>query len=122
LAQQGNTVTPLGTSTVDGQSVERYSVTINPSVVQKELDSANLPAWMRKITSEVTYGSGTKKVYINGATLVQMSWATAENTTTAGAVSVNESFDYCNYGTPVTIATPPAGETVPFSQFLKFAK
>jgi hypothetical protein len=122
LAQQGNTVAPLGTSTVDGQTVQGYSVTINPSVVQTELDSANLPAWMKKLASQVTFGSGTEKVYINGTTLVEMSTTVSESTTTAGAVSVSESLDFSNYGTPVTITAPPSNETLPFSQFLQLAK
>jgi hypothetical protein len=122
LAQQGNTVAPLGTSTVDGQTVQGYSVTINPSVVQRELDSTNLPAWMKKDASQVTFGSGTEKVYINGTTLVQMATTVSESTTTAGVVSVNESLDFSNYGTPVTITAPPSKETLPFSQFLQLAK
>ena len=122
LAQQGNTVTPLGTSTVDGQSVEGYSVAINSSVVQKELNSASLPAWMKKAASRVTSVFGTEKVFIDGTTLVQMSLDSTANSSTAGQVSINESLDFSNYGVPVTITAPPAGETMPFSQFLQLAK
>jgi hypothetical protein len=113
---------PLGTSTVDGQTVQGYSVTINPSVVQGELASANLPAWMKKAASQVTFGSGTEKVYINGSTLVRMTCTVSESTTTAGAIMVSESLDFANYGSPVTITAPPASETLPFSKFLQLAE
>jgi hypothetical protein len=122
LAQQGNTVTPLGASTVDGQTVEGYSVAINSSVVHKELNSASLPAWMKKAASQVTSLSGSEKVFINGTTLVQISLASTANTATSGGVSINESLDFSNYGVPVTITAPPAEETMPFFQFLQLAK
>ena len=36
LAQQGNTVVPFGSSTVDGVSVQGYSVTFNPAAIKAQ--------------------------------------------------------------------------------------
>jgi len=122
MAQQGNTVTPLGTSTVDGQSVEGYSVTFSQAVLNKELHSATLPSWMRTAVSQTSLTSATEKVFINGTTLVQVSTATDVNTQASGEAKVSESLDFSDYGTAVVVTPPASSETIPFAQFLKLAK
>jgi hypothetical protein len=122
LALQGNTVTDLGPSTVDGQSVHGYSVALNQSAIQSGLNNANVPSWMKQAASQVTLSDGAIKVYVDSAgDLVQ------ESTTvdaTAGRIgSVNETFsiDFSAYGNPVSIAAPPASQVLPISQFLQLA-
>lgn len=121
LAQQGATVVDLGPSTVDGQSVEGYSVTLNPSTIQSEIQKAKFPAWMQSAVSSMAVNSTSEKVFISGDSLVQVSIASSVSTSTAGTVTLNESLDLSDYGTPVTITAPPAGQVIPFSQFLKLA-
>jgi hypothetical protein len=121
LAQQGATVVDLGPSTVDGQSVEGYSVTFNPATIQSEIQKAKLPSWMQSAVSSIAVNSTSEKVFLNGDSLVQVSVATSVNSSAAGTVTLNESMDLSDYGTPVTITAPPAGQVIPFDQFLKLA-
>jgi hypothetical protein len=121
LAQQGATVVDLGPSTVDGQSVEGYSVTLNPATIQSEIQKAKFPAWMRSAVSSIAVNSTSEKVFINGNSLVQVSIASSVNTSTSGTVTLNESLDISDYGTPVSITVPPADQVIPFSQYLKLA-
>ena len=43
LTQSGNTVTDLGPATLNGTSVEGYSVKMNPKVIEDKIESAKLP-------------------------------------------------------------------------------
>jgi hypothetical protein len=121
LAQQGNTVTPLGTSTVDGQSVEGYSVSFSPSTLEKEAHSASLPSWMRAAAQQISFKSASETVFVSGTTLVQVGIAETVSTAAANSATVNETLNFSNYGTPVTITAPPASQTISFTQFLKLA-
>ncbi len=122
LALQGNTVTDGGATTLDGQAVHEYDVSLNPAVIQQELDSANLPAWLKQAVSQVTVHGGSEKVYIDGTgQLAGASYAVEETAGAAGTVSVTESLGFTDYGTPVTISAPPADQVIPFSQLLQLA-
>ena len=39
---RGNTVDPIGPSTINGQSVQGYTVILNPAVERQEMERANL--------------------------------------------------------------------------------
>jgi hypothetical protein len=96
LRQEGNAATDLGPSTIDGASVEGYSVHItNP-----DLDY---------------------KVYVNGAG--QLVRLTNDVHATAAGQSVHEAdtVDFSNYGAPVSVTPPPAVQVAPFQSFLNAA-
>ena len=97
LRQEGNAVTGLGPSTVDGTRVEGYSV--------------------RVINPDLDY-----KVYVDRTgQLVQLS--TDVHDTLAGqSVRETDTFDFSSYGAPVSVTAPPAGEVVPFESFLNTAR
>ncbi len=119
LAQQGNTVSSIGPSTINGQSVQGYTVILNPAVEQREMDQASLPASMKR----AVFGSGSESVYLDGAgNLVRVTAAITEADGAAGTVQVQESDDLSDYGAPVSIAAPPADEVVPYEQFIQMAK
>jgi hypothetical protein len=123
LALQGNTVTDGGVTTLGGQSVHEYDVSLNPAVIQKELDSANFPPWLKQAVSQVTVHGGSEKVYIDDAgQLAGSSYVVEETAGAAGTVSVSESLRFSDYGTPVSISAPPADEVIPFSQLLQLAR
>jgi hypothetical protein len=123
LAQQGNTVQALGPSAIDGQSVQGYSVTLNSSAVQRGIQHANLPGWLRQTVSRVTFGSGSEAVFLDGTgNLVRITAAITESVGSTGAVSVQESYDFSDYGTPVSITAPPASTVLPLDQFIQLAK
>jgi hypothetical protein len=76
---------------------------------------------MQSAVSSMAVNSTSEKVFISGDSLVQVSIASSVSTSTAGTVTLNESLDLSDYGTPVTITAPPAGQVIPFTQFLKLA-
>jgi len=120
LAQQGNTVVPLGPSTVDGVAVNGYSVTVNPTSVAQQLKKANLPAWMQKSVAGLKVHDLTLKVFIDNSGLLR-SFETqiTESTTAAGSVTFDESLGFSDYGRPVTVTAPPTGEVESFQQLLQ---
>jgi hypothetical protein len=119
LAQQGNTVTPIGPSTINGQSVQGYTVILNPAVERQEMEQANLPASMKR----AVFGSGSETVYLDGAgNLVRVTAAITEADGAAGTLQIQESYDLSDYGVPVSIVAPPADEVLPFDQFILLAK
>jgi hypothetical protein len=123
LAQQGNTVNALGPSTVNGQSVQGYSVTLVPSAIQREIQHENIPAWLRQSVSKELSGSLSETVYLDGAgQLVRTTESITESLGTSGPVTGQLSFDFSDYGAPVSIAAPPASDVIPYSQFLQLAK
>jgi hypothetical protein len=123
LAQQGNTVVDQGPTIWDGRSVERYTVTVDPAVVQGEMEKANLPDWMKQVVSQVSVKGDSLVVYIDGAgDLAGETVATSETVGTK-TVAVHESYDFSDYGTPVAaITAPPADQVVSFDDFLKLAE
>jgi hypothetical protein len=122
LALQGNTVSDLGSTTIDGQSAEGYGVTFSPSVLQNEMDKANLPAWMKQALAHVTVGGASTKVYIDSAgRLVRETTAESESVASI-TVTTSESVDFSDYGAPVSITAPEADQVVPISQFLNLSQ
>jgi hypothetical protein len=122
LAQQGNTVVPLGPSTVDGVAVNGYSVTVNTASVAQQLKKANLPAWMQESVAGLKVHDLSLKVFIDNSGLLR-SFETqiTESTTTAGSVTVDETLGFSDYGTPVSVTAPPASEVESFQQLLQSA-
>jgi len=123
LAQQGNTVVPLGSSSIDGTSVQGYLVTLNAATIKSRLQSAKLPSWMTGALSHVNIQDTTLKVYVDGAGLLRrFDVGLTESAASAGKVVVDESLDFSNYGTPVNVSAPPPDQVVSFEQFLQAAE
>ena len=123
LAQQGNTVVALGSSTVDGVSVQGYSVTLNSAAIKAQLANAKLPSWMTSALKDVDIHETNLKVYVDGSGFLRrMGLGITENVASAGATTVDESLDFSNYGTAVNVSTPPSDQTVGLQQFLQAAE
>jgi hypothetical protein len=122
LAQQGNTVVPLGPSTVQGVAVNGYSVTVNSASVAQQLKKANLPAWMQESVAGLKVHDLTLKVFIDNSGLLR-SFETqiTESTTAAGSITFNEALGFSDYGTPVTVTAPPTNQVESFQQLLQSA-
>ena len=119
LAAQGNAVTSLGGSTVGGVAVQGYSVTFSPAYIKAQLANPNLPSWMRQIMTQVQVGGITYKVYIDGSGLLRrVSTTTSESVASVVSVSVDETLDFSDYGTAVSIAAPPAATVETYHQAL----
>ncbi len=122
LAQQGNTVVALGPSTVDGSAVNGYSVTVNPARAEQQIKKANLPPWMEQAVAGLKVHDLRFKVYVDQSGLLRsMVSQVAESTGAAGNVSFSETLDFSDYGTPVTVTTPPASQVESFEQLLQAA-
>jgi hypothetical protein len=121
LALQGNSVTELGNSSINGVSVKGYSVTLNASTINSEIKNANLPDWMKQSLSQVTAASATAKVYVNDSGQLARTSSTTTSTVSGSTVTVSQTNDFTDYGTPVSIAIPPASQVVPFTQFIQKA-
>lgn len=119
IGAQGNTVSPLGSSTVDGQSVQGYAISYNVAAIENEFAATGLPAWERSLLAQVDLTKETSTVYVNSSDqLVRVANAIG---LTAGeqAGTANGWVDFSDYGAPVSVSAPPAGEVVPFAQFLQ---
>lgn len=120
LSQQGNKVTPIGSSKIDGVTVDGYKVTFDPAVIQQELGSANLPAWMRGAIEDVNLQNATETVFIDGSAQLRRTTMRVDvNGPSGKSTTVDETFDLSEYGVPVSIAAPPASQVVDFQQFLQ---
>ncbi|HEY2214685.1 MAG TPA: hypothetical protein VGH31_06475 [Acidimicrobiales bacterium] len=131
LSQGGNKATDLGPSTVNSQSVEGYSVTLDSAALQKAIAETKLPASISSSLPSLKLGSSLigggshlgYQVFIAKAT---GQWSRV--TTTIGlsiigqTISDDTTMDFTNLGAPVDITIPPASEIVPYQQFLQDAK
>jgi hypothetical protein len=120
LDQQGNTVVPLGPSTIDGVAVTGYSVTVDPAKIEQKLKEADLPAWMQQALAGFKVHDLALKVYVDqSGDLRAYETQTTESTAAAGTISLNESVDLSDYGAPVNVNAPPASQVESFQQFLQ---
>ena len=68
LASQGNTVTPLGPSTIEGTAVHGYNVVISTADLSRELSRLNLPASLDQQMQAVFGSAGIRMtVYVGDA-------------------------------------------------------
>jgi hypothetical protein len=122
LAQQGNTVVPLGPSTVDGVPVDGYSVTVNPASVARRLKAANLPSWMQQVVSGLKVHDLGIKVYIDHAGLLRSLAVKVDETTgLSGPVTFDETVGFSDYGTALNVTAPPSAQVESFQQLLQAA-
>jgi hypothetical protein len=122
LAQQGNTVVPLGSSTIAGTPVQGYSVTMDPAAIKAKLAQTNLPAWMTTALSHLNIQNSTLMVYVDGSGLLRrFSMNLTETAATTGKVTVDESLDFSDYGAPVNVSAPPPDQVASLSQLLQVA-
>jgi hypothetical protein len=122
LAQQGNTVTPLGSSTVDGAVVQGYSVKLNASTIKARLAHADLPSWMTTALSQINIDSVTNNVYVDSAGLLRRYNVSLTESAPKGTISVDETLDFSIYGRVVSVSAPPASQVMTFEQFLNAAE
>jgi hypothetical protein len=122
LRQEGNTATDLGQSTINGMSVEGYSVRLNPAAIKKDIDQANLPAWMKQAAESVSNENVDYKVYVDSSG--DLARLTTDLSLTASGTSIIEgmNMDFVHYGATVNVTAPPAGAVASFQSFLQAAE
>lgn len=127
LAAHGNTVTPLGTTTVEGRRLSGYRVVISRQAVtasmQRELAAPGLTAAERRLLrqAEAMLKPPTIEAWFDSAGLLrQMSMQMEFSiSSVSGGGTVTMTFDH--YGVPVHIAALPASDVGSYSAFLKAA-
>ncbi len=119
LASKGNTVTSLGTTSIDGVTVNAYKVVLNPSYIRSHPDSSSLGPAERQAVSSMLDSMGLEmNVYIDSATgLFRRVVETLHLATGGLSISATSTDDFTDYGTPVTITAPPAGQVATLPQF-----
>jgi hypothetical protein len=122
LAQQGNTVSPLGGSSVAGLPVQGYAVTISADKLRSEVANANLPSWMRQMVATAGLGGVTCDVYVDAKGLLRRETLTTAMTVGGSSLSLHERFDFSDYGTVVTVTPPPASAVIGVDQLLHQAR
>jgi hypothetical protein len=119
LQSEGDQVSPLGPSVVDGAPAHGYHVIIPEAAIQQRLRTADLAAGVAQAAQSM-YGPGgiTTDVFINDANGLLRRVQADLNLTIAGhAVTGKVVEDTSNYGVPVTVTAPPAGQVASFQQF-----
>ncbi len=119
LASQGNTVTPLGPSTIEGNPVHGYDVVISTADLSRELSRLNLPASLDQQMQAVFGSAGIRMtVYVGDANdLIRQVGFTMNLSVDGSTVSAVETEDITNYGVPVAITAPPASQVLNLQQF-----
>jgi hypothetical protein len=121
LSQNGDTVTDLGSSSINGVDVEGYSVHLDSGTLKREIAQGQLPSWMQQAASSISSPNIAYRVYVNGSgQLVRM---TTDVTETVGGQSVNAgiNMDFSDYGATVNVTAPPANEVGTLQSFLQAA-
>ncbi len=127
LTEEGNKVVPLGSSSVDGQAVTGYQVTLTAKAIQaaeKRLSAEDgAPTQlMKSMIESMANQPPVLKLWIGSNHLlvresVSLSIALAGESV-SGAVNV----DFSNYGGPVTVSVPSSSVIGSYSAFLAAAK
>lgn len=118
LAQQGNTVVPLGSSTIDDTKVLGYKVTFDPARVSSEIQSQALPSWLRQATAQIDFSHLSMKVYIDGSNMVRRYVIDMVASEAGAPVDAEGTLDLSQFGTAVDVVAPPSDQVVPLSQLL----
>ena len=123
LRSQGDQVTPLGASQINGSPVDGYHVVISEAAMQKHLSEASALVGSSSAAQNLFGPSGASMdVFVDPATGMLRRIATDLNITIAGqTVTGNAIEDMSNFGVPVTVTAPPADQVVSFQQFTQVA-
>ena len=123
LEQQGATVTPLGTSTIEGETVSGYSVTPSQAeeqqAIQQEVQSGQIPpSALPMVQQELqTMGTPTMDVYFDSSRLLRKLSVTFGGGSNPVSASIEMTFG--DYGTTVSIGAPATSDVISYAQFLQ---
>jgi hypothetical protein len=121
LTKEGDTVTALGPSTIDGEAVHGFHVSINAATIERELAHSNLPSSVIQQTESMFGGAGIQmSVFVGDDThLVRQITFSMHLSIHSMSMSAQATEDISNYGTPVSISAPPPDQVVSLQQFLQ---
>jgi hypothetical protein len=127
LTQEGNTVVPLGSSTIDGTAVTGYQVTFSAAALHaaaKRVASLNgvEAQSMNAALQSFAKNPPVLKLWLDASHLLRREEVSIGLSTASGTVSGDVTVDLSNYGTPFTVAPPAASTVGSFSSFLAAAR
>lgn len=128
LAGKGNTVSPLGTTTIRGATVSGYSVTISRqnllNAEQTYISSSGLSAAAQQQLEQAArnFPTPTIKVWFDPSKLIRRMSFSGSQTQNGQTVTVNLVMDYVNFGAPVSITAPSPGGVATYNQFIAAAQ
>jgi hypothetical protein len=122
LGAPGNTVAALGRASVDGHSVQQYSVRVTRAQLRHDLAEEHLPSFVAQDVALLHDPDVTYIVSIDGSNLLRRSAATVHFTADNQHLVEHVTTDYSNYGVPVHVAAPPSHLVVPIGTFLQRAE
>ena len=123
LEHQGATATPLGTSTMEGETVSGYSVTPSQveeqQAIQQEVQSGAIPqSAVPMVEQELqAIGTPTMDVYFDSSRLLRKLSVTFGGGSSPVSASVQMTFG--DYGTTVSIGPPAVSDVISYALFLQ---
>jgi hypothetical protein len=117
LSQEGATVTPLGTSTIDGTSVSGYAVSFDQAAMQRRL--GNLPDWVQQSASQINFNGLNMKVYVDGSGRLRRMSMDISAKSNGSTVSGTLDLDLSNFGATVNVTAPPSDQVITLEQLLQ---
>jgi hypothetical protein len=122
LGNGANAVTALGPSTIHGVPVQGYLVVVNPATIKAEISNSHLPAWERQAARSISDTKAGYKVFVGPSGLVHRLTIGMTENASGGHIEIFISMDFANFGTPVKVTPPPAGQVGSYAAFIKAAE
>ena len=117
IGAPGTALHALGPAVVNGSRVQQYSVNLGPAGIKKAIGSDTLPGNLRAEISMVHYNQLDYVVGVNGTNHVAQIRTTGAYSAAGEHFTVTGTMDMSDFGTPVTVAPPPASAVVSFQRF-----
>ena len=103
----------VGNVQIDGAPATEYSISLDQAAVTRMLTSSGLPAFVHT----TSYSHLNLQAYVNGSGRLSRIAAGATYLDSGQTVTASTTLDLSHYGTPVSVAPPPAPQVVPEQQF-----
>ena len=126
LQADGDIVTPLGPSAVNGASVQGFHVVVTQAGLDKRLSEANLPDAVRQalLGAKGIFGNGglSMDVYVSDANHMLARMVMDMHMTIAGqSIAATLTEDTSDFGVPVSVTPPPADQVASYQAFTQAA-
>ena len=103
----------VGRVQVDGAPATEYSISLGQAALSHVFGAAGLPSFVRS----APYTQLNEQAYVDGTGHVSRIVAVGSYPVSGQSVTAAITLDLSHYGTPVSIAPPPASQVVPEGQF-----
>jgi hypothetical protein len=123
LSQKGAAVVPAPDAVIGGRAVKVFDVTIPVAVIRQEARSSNFSAAVKQALSRDFMSDIRETVFIDHNNRLRRVHYTHSLTSGSGlTTAIDETMDFSDYGTPVSISAPAPSDTVDLQKLLADAK